>query len=108
MTIIMGVPQYKQLMVIEFLFCYGKEPFLYLSMHSSLWYKITHWRDVRAAEGARLEIVCAGKTGTEGSNPSLSARITTKLMKLELAKWVMVPLYEIIAFPIFNFCPLTC
>jgi hypothetical protein len=30
-------------------------------------------RDVRAAEGARLEIVCA-LTRTEGSNPSLSAR----------------------------------
>jgi hypothetical protein len=25
------------------------------------------------AEGARLEIVCAAKSGTEGSNPSLSA-----------------------------------
>ena len=25
------------------------------------------------AEGARLEIVCAVKSGTEGSNPSLSA-----------------------------------
>ena len=24
------------------------------------------------AEGARLEIVCTGNTGTEGSNPSLS------------------------------------
>jgi hypothetical protein len=29
------------------------------------------WRDDRAAEGARLEVVCARK-GTEGSNPSLS------------------------------------
>ena len=27
------------------------------------------------AEGARLEIVCTAKSGTEGSNPSLSARI---------------------------------
>ncbi len=27
------------------------------------------------AEGARLEIVCAVKSGTEGSNPSLSAII---------------------------------
>ena len=27
------------------------------------------------AEGARLEIVCAAKSGTEGSNPSLSAII---------------------------------
>ncbi len=26
------------------------------------------------AEGARLEIVCSAKSGTEGSNPSLSAR----------------------------------
>ena len=26
------------------------------------------------AEGARLEIVCAVKSGTEGSNPSLSAK----------------------------------
>ena len=25
------------------------------------------------AEGARLEIVCSAKSGTEGSNPSLSA-----------------------------------
>jgi hypothetical protein len=32
------------------------------------------WRDDREAEGARLEIVCA-VTGTEGSNPSLSAII---------------------------------
>ena len=30
------------------------------------------------AEGARLEIVCAAKSGTEGSNPSLSA--TTIIM----------------------------
>ena len=28
------------------------------------------------AEGARLEIVCAVKSGTEGSNPSLSAIFT--------------------------------
>ncbi len=27
------------------------------------------------AEGARLEIVCAAKSGTEGSNPSLSAKL---------------------------------
>jgi hypothetical protein len=26
------------------------------------------------AEGARLEIVCTAKSGTEGSNPSLSAK----------------------------------
>ena len=30
-------------------------------------------RDVREAEGARLEIVCVVYSGTEGSNPSLSA-----------------------------------
>ena len=30
-----------------------------------------NWRDDRAAEGARLEVVCTRK-GTEGSNPSLS------------------------------------
>ena len=30
------------------------------------------------AEGARLEIVCAAKSGTEGSNPSLSANISGK------------------------------
>jgi hypothetical protein len=28
------------------------------------------------AEGARLEIVCTAKSGTEGSNPSLSATDT--------------------------------
>jgi hypothetical protein len=26
------------------------------------------------ADGARLEIVCSAKSGTEGSNPSLSAK----------------------------------
>jgi hypothetical protein len=30
------------------------------------------------AEGARLEIACAAKGGTEGSNPSLSAIIPIK------------------------------
>jgi hypothetical protein len=30
------------------------------------------------AEGARLEIVCAVKSGTEGSNPSLSASLQPK------------------------------
>ena len=30
------------------------------------------------AEGARLEIVCAVKSGTEGSNPSLSAILIRK------------------------------
>ena len=34
------------------------------------------------AEGARLEIVCAVKSGTEGSNPSLSATITILITKL--------------------------
>ncbi len=34
--------------------------------------ELTIRRDDREAEGARLEIVCA-VTGTEGSNPSLSA-----------------------------------
>jgi hypothetical protein len=33
------------------------------------------------AEGARLEIVCAVKSGTEGSNPSLSA-IIEKMPKM--------------------------
>ncbi len=32
-------------------------------------------RDARAAEGARLEIACAGTTGTVGSNPTLSAHM---------------------------------
>jgi hypothetical protein len=32
------------------------------------------------AEGARLEIVCAAKSGTEGSNPSLSAILYTKAL----------------------------
>ena len=32
----------------------------------------TTWRDVRVAEGARLESVCTGNR-IEGSNPSLSA-----------------------------------
>lgn len=31
------------------------------------------WRDVRVADGARLESVCA-VIGTKGSNPFLSAR----------------------------------
>ena len=31
------------------------------------------------AEGARLEIVCSDKIGTEGSNPSLSAMYTLTL-----------------------------
>ena len=32
------------------------------------------------AEGARLEIVCAVKSGTEGSNPSLSAILISKAL----------------------------
>ena len=32
------------------------------------------------AEGARLEIVCAAKSGTEGSNPSLSATHSQTLL----------------------------
>jgi hypothetical protein len=35
-------------------------------------------------EGARLEIVCTAKSGTEGSNPSLSAR-TLSLKELPIA-----------------------
>jgi hypothetical protein len=31
------------------------------------------------AEGVRLEIACAGKTGTVGSNPTLSAMKTQSL-----------------------------
>ena len=40
------------------------------------------------AEGARLEIVCAVKSGTEGSNPSLSAILDKclKCLKLEMPK----------------------
>ena len=33
-----------------------------------------HGEMTELAEGARLEIVCPVKSGTEGSNPSLSAR----------------------------------
>ena len=35
---------------------------------------VCHGEMSELAEGARLEIVCAVKSGTEGSNPSLSAR----------------------------------
>src|SRR5512135_2067955 len=43
-------------------------------LSSPLGYAITITRrDVRAAEGARLEIVCTGNR-TQGSNPCLSAR----------------------------------
>ncbi len=34
-------------------------------------------------EGARLEIACAGRTGTEGSNPSLSAILPFPLQQRE-------------------------
>jgi hypothetical protein len=37
-------------------------------------------RDARAVEGARLEIVCSDKIGTEGSNPSLSAIASLEVM----------------------------
>ena len=33
------------------------------------------------AEGARLEIVCAATSGTEGSNPSLSAIYKNPVMQ---------------------------
>ncbi len=36
---------------------------------------LLHGEVSELAEGARLEIVCAGSTGTEGSNPSLSAML---------------------------------
>ena len=36
------------------------------------------------AEGARLEIVCAVKSGTEGSNPSLSAIIFSEISALSI------------------------
>ena len=32
------------------------------------------------ADGARLEIVCSAKSGTEGSNPSLSAMNHVRFM----------------------------
>ncbi len=40
----------------------------------TVFYETKSRRDAREAEGARLEIVCSDKIGTEGSNPSLSAR----------------------------------
>ena len=36
------------------------------------------------AEGARLEIVCAAKSGTEGSNPSLSAINNIEYLRLKI------------------------
>ena len=38
------------------------------------------------AEGARLEIVCAVKSGTEGSNPSLSAIVQYRLLTYVLSR----------------------
>ena len=35
-------------------------------------------------EGARLEIACAGRTGTEGSNPSLSAILVAFAEKVKV------------------------
>ena len=40
------------------------------------------------AEGARLEIVCTAKSGTEGSNPSLSAKT------LNVIKWNLGALHQ--------------
>ena len=37
-------------------------------------------------EGARLEIACAGSTGTEGSNPSLSAIFVRPLIQPQRKK----------------------
>ena len=48
-----------------------------------------HWRDDRAAEGARLEVVCTRK-GTEGSNPSLSERfICCQEINVEVLRYTM-------------------
>jgi hypothetical protein len=44
-----------------------------LNAFERIWYKKCLRRDVRAAEGARLEIVCT-LTRTEGSNPCASHR----------------------------------
>ncbi len=44
------------------------------------------------AEGARLEIVCAAKSGTEGSNPSLSAIKNIEYLRLNIADCLMVEL----------------
>jgi hypothetical protein len=41
------------------------------------------------AEGARLEIVCAAKSGTEGSNPSLSA-IVKRLTRRARRRFVLL------------------
>ena len=39
----------------------------------SLLYALLRGEMTELADGARLEIVCSAKSGTEGSNPSLSA-----------------------------------
>jgi hypothetical protein len=41
--------------------------------HKTVGYRNIPGEMSELAEGARLEIVCAVKSGTEGSNPSLSA-----------------------------------
>ena len=43
------------------------------------------------AEGARLEIVCAAKSGTEGSNPSLSAIIFTGFQYVLFSSGTQIP-----------------
>jgi hypothetical protein len=42
------------------------------------------------AEGARLEIVCAVKSGTEGSNPSLSAILKSGMPGRKLGFFVKI------------------
>ena len=42
------------------------------------------------AEGARLEIVCAVKSGTEGSNPSLSAILKSIMPVRKLGFFVKI------------------
>jgi hypothetical protein len=42
------------------------------------------------AEGARLEIVCAVKSGTEGSNPSLSAILKSIMPERKLGFFVKI------------------
>ena len=42
------------------------------------------------AEGARLEIVCAVNSGTEGSNPSLSATTVSKKLTTVLNRHAFI------------------
>ena len=42
------------------------------------------------AEGARLEIVCAAKSGTQGSNPCLSAKKSLPQRDLKRLKWNII------------------